>query len=153
MLTRRSFLIASAGALPAAAFIANPALAAEPPVYNSGGIAINGYDPVAYFTDGKPVEGVAEFTSLWDGATVQFASAENKAMFDAEPSKYAPQYGGYCAYAVSKGYTASTDPAAWSIYQDKLYLNYSKSVRALWSVNKSRHVNSANANWPGVLDG
>ena len=115
-------------------------------------MAINGYDPVAYFTEGRPLEGRAEIASDWDGATLRFASAENKALFDADPEKYAPAYGGYCAYAVSKGYTASTDPDAWSIYEGRLYLNYSRSVRALWSVNKAGHVASADANWPGVLE-
>lgn len=150
MLTRRSFLAASV-ALPTAAFLIQPAHAAEPPVYSTGGIAINGYDPVAYFTEGKPVEGSSEHTSDWDGATVQFSSAENKAMFDGDPEKYAPKYGGYCAYAVSKGYTASTDPGAWSIHEDRLYLNYSKSVRALWAARKRHHIDQADMNWPGVL--
>ena len=152
MLNRRSFLVAAASA-PAVLALTRPAAAAEPPVYATNGIAINGYDPVAYFTDGKAVEGSAEFTSEWDGATLQFASAANKDLFDSDPEAYAPKYGGYCAYAVSKGYTASTDPDAWSIYEGRLYLNYSKSVRALWSVNKKGHVRSADANWPGVLDG
>ncbi|MDD9922286.1 MAG: YHS domain protein [Boseongicola sp.] len=151
MLTRRNFLMASVAAVPAVALISAPAHAAEPPVYALNGIAINGYDPVAYFTESKPVEGSGDFTSEWDGAIIQFASAENKALFDGDPEKYAPKYGGYCAYAVSKGYTASTDPDAWSIYNDRLYLNYSKSVRALWSLNKSGHVASADANWPSVL--
>lgn len=150
MLTRRTFL-ASAAALPAVTLLTQQAAAAEPPVYATNGVAINGYDPVAYFTEGKPVEGSAEFTSDWDGATLQFASAENKAMFDGDPEKFAPKYGGYCAYAVSKGYTASTDPGAWSIHEDRLYLNYSKSVRALWSARKRHHIEQADANWPGVL--
>lgn len=150
MLTRRSFLVATA-ALPTAALLSRPAAAAEPPVYATSGIAINGYDPVAYFTEGKPVEGSPDHTSDWEGATVQFSSAENKAMFDGDPEKYAPKYGGYCAYAVSKGYTASTDPAAWSIYEDRLYLNYSKSVRALWAARKRHHIEQADKNWPSVL--
>ena len=150
MLTRRSFLVATA-ALPTAALLSRPAAAAEPPVYATGGIAINGYDPVAYFTEGKPVEGSPDHTSDWEGATVQFSSAENKALFDGDPEKYAPKYGGYCAYAVSKGYTASTDPAAWSIYEDRLYLNYSKSVRALWAARKRHHIEQADKNWPSVL--
>ena len=150
MLTRRSFLVATA-ALPTAALLSRPAAAAEPPVYATGGIAINGYDPVAYFTEGKPVEGSPDHTSDWEGATVQFSSAENKALFDGDPEKYAPKYGGYCAYAVSKGYTASTDPAAWSIHEDRLYLNYSKSVRALWAARKRHHIEQADKNWPSVL--
>lgn len=150
MLTRRTFL-ASAAAIPAATLFTQPVLAAEPPVYSTNGVAINGYDPVGYFTEGKAVKGSAEFISSWDGATLQFASAENKAMFDADPVKFAPKYGGYCAYAVSKGYTASTDPDAWSIHEDRLYLNFSKSVRALWSARKRHHIEQADANWPSVL--
>ena len=123
MITRRTFLIATATAIPAATLLTQPASAAQPPVYATDNIAINGYDPVAYFTEEKPVEGVADFSSEWDGATVLFVSAAHKEMFDADPEKYAPKYGGYCAYAVSKGYTASTDPVAWTVHEGRLYLN------------------------------
>jgi len=153
MMNRRTFLITTATAIPAATLLTQPAFAAQPPVFATNGIAINGYDPVAYFTEEKPVEGVAEFSSEWNGATVLFASAAHKAMFDADPEKYAPKYGGYCAYAVSKGYTASTDPAAWSVHEGRLYLNYSRSVRALWAARRSSHIKSADANWPSVLEG
>ncbi|NNL18741.1 MAG: YHS domain protein [Boseongicola sp.] len=153
MMNRRTFLIATAASVSAASLISQPAFAAQSPVYATDNIAINGYDPVAYFTQEKPVEGVAEFSSEWEGATVLFASAEHKEMFDADPVKYAPKYGGYCAYAVSKGYTASTDPGAWTVHDGRLYLNYSKSVRALWTARRSSHIQSADANWPGVLEG
>lgn len=152
MPTRRTFL-AGAAALPFAAFAARTAHAAEPPVFATGGVAINGHDPVAYFTEGKPVEGSPDHTSDWNGAVLRFASAQNKAMFDADPEKYAPKYGGYCAYAVSKGYTAKTEPDAWSIHEGRLYLNYSKSVRALWAARERHHIEQADMNWPGVLDG
>lgn len=151
MLTRRTFL-ASAATLPALTVLTRPALAATPPVYASDGVAIKGTDPVAYFTEGRPVEGSAAHTSDWNGATLRFASAENKAIFDADPEAYAPQYGGYCAYAVSKGYTASTDPAAWTIHENRLFLNYSKTVRLLWSRDIPGNVALGDANWPGVLD-
>ncbi len=124
MLTRRSFILATAAAIPAVTLLPTTAFAAKPPVFATSGVAINGYDPVAYFTMEEPVKGDAAFSSEWNGATVQFASAENKSMFDANPDKYAPLYGGYCAYAVSKGYTATTDPAAWSVVEDQLYLNF-----------------------------
>lgn len=150
MLTRRTFL-ASAAAIPAATLFAQSAVAAEPPVFATGGVAINGYDPVAYFTEGKPVKGSADHVVDWSGAKLQFASAEHKAMFEGNPEKFAPKYGGYCAYAVSKGYTAKTEPDAWSIHEDRLYLNYSKSVRALWAARKRHHIKQADANWPGVL--
>ena len=144
-LTRRMALTA------AASFAALPVFAQQPAVYAPEGMAIGGYDPVAYFAENGPVKGDAQFTSVHDGATFQFATAENKALFDSDPSAYAPQYGGYCAYAVSRGYTATTVPEAWSIYEGKLYLNFSKSVRALWATNKSGNVEAGDANWPDVL--
>ena len=153
MLTRRSFVLTAVAATSASTLTPLAAHAAEPQAFATGGIAINGYDPVAYFTQSKPVEGDPAITSDWLGAKIQFVSTEHKALFDADPDKYAPKYGGFCAYAVSKGYTATTDPSAWSIYEDRLYLNFSKSVRALWSVRKGSHVQAADANWPGVLDG
>lgn len=145
-LTRRTLLAS------AAASVALPAFAAKPPVFSAGPGAINGYDPVAYFTDGKPVKGDAALTSQHDGATFFFASAANKASFDANPAKYAPQYGGYCAWAVSKGYTAKTDPDAWSIHNGKLYLNFNKAIRARWAVGKDKNIANADANWPKVLN-
>lgn len=149
MLSRRQILTAAIAA--PAALALTPAFAAEPPVYQSGGVAINGYDPVAYFTESQPVEGSADFTSTYEGATFQFASAENKAMFDSAPAQYAPQYGGYCAWAVSKGYTASTSPNAWSVHKGKLYLNFNKAVRARWSISKDANIEAGDANWPKVL--
>ena len=152
MLTRRSFLISAAAVPVATGLFVRTAAAATPPVYATGGIAINGYDPVAYFTEERPVQGSPEFTVDWDGAVLQFASAENKALYESDPVKYAPKYGGYCAYAVSRGYTATTDPVAWAVHEDRLYLNYSRSVRALWRARRSHHIKSADANWPSVLN-
>ncbi len=153
MLNRRTFLSAAALGLPAAALLTGPARAGKPEVYASGGVAINGYDPVAYFTMSKPVIGDAAHTSDWNGATLQFSSAENKAMFDADPDKYAPKYGGYCAYAVSKGATAPTDPDAWTVHEGSLYLNFSVDVRSIWREDVDGNISKADANWPGVLDG
>lgn len=130
----------------------NSASAAEPPVFATGEGAIGGYDPVAYFTEGRPVQGSEAFQSQWGGATFSFASADNQAQFEADPEKYAPQYGGYCAYAVSEGYTATTDPAAWSIVDGKLYLNYSPGVRDRWSRDIPGRIAAADRNWPSVLD-
>ena len=131
--------------------VATPA-AAKDQVYQSFlGTAIDGTDPVAYFTEGRPVEGSSEFTHEWNGAKWRFSSAENRAKFVAEPEKYAPQYGGYCAWAVSQGYTASTDPEAWSIVEGKLYLNYSKGVQKQWEADIPGHIAKADQNWPEVL--
>jgi len=117
-------------------------------IYSSWGKAIQGYDPVAYFTVSKPVEGKSEFTHTWKGANWRFASAENRNKFAAAPEKYAPQYGGYCAWAVSQGYTASTVPEAWKIVDGKLYLNYSKGIQQRWEQGGPRKlIVVANDNW------
>ena len=129
------------------------AMAAKPEVYSpSFGDAIRGYDPVAYFTEDKPVKGSDEFVLEYKGATWRFSSAANKQIFEQMPEKYAPQYGGYCAWAVSQGYTASTDPEAWAIVDGKLYLNYSKSVQQQWSQDIPGNIRKADANWPKVLE-
>jgi len=117
-----------------------------------GGVAIEGYDPVAYFTDGKPVEGKKEHSFEWMDATWRFASAEHRDLFAADPEKYAPQYGGYCAWAVANGYTASIDPDAWKIWDGKLYLNYDKDVQQKWAQDIPGNVAKGDANWPGIVD-
>lgn len=129
-----------------------PALAKEPVYQGLLGVAIEGTDPVAYFTEGRPVAGKREISFDWNGATWRFASEENKAKFAADPERFAPQYGGYCAWAVSEGYTAPTTPEAWNIVDGKLYLNYSKPVQAQWQDDIPGHIASANANWPKVLE-
>lgn len=128
-----------------------PALAKEP-VFTTREGAIRGYDPVAYFSEGKPVEGLPEFSHEWNGAQWLFASADNLEMFKQGPEQYAPQYGGYCAYAVANGYTAKTEPEAWTIVDDKLYLNYSLGVRKKWTKDIPGNIKKANDNWPGVLN-
>ncbi|MEL6913375.1 MAG: YHS domain-containing (seleno)protein [Pseudomonadota bacterium] len=150
MITRRTFLAASAAA-PIALSLATPARAEEPPVFANGGVAINGYDPVAYFTEERPVEGSPDFAAEHDGATFHFVSAENRDLFAADPATYAPQYGGYCAYAVSRGYTASTSPNAWTVHEGKLYLNFNRAVRALWSRDIPGNITEGDRNWPSVL--
>jgi YHS domain-containing protein len=128
------------------------AAADRPAIYSaSGKLAVKGADVVAYFTERRAVIGKAEYSTTWRGATWRFSSAENLAKFKADPAKYAPQYGGYCAYAVSEGYTAKIEPEAWSIVDGKLYLNYSLGVRSLWEKNKRERIRKADANWPGVL--
>ena len=126
--------------------------AGKPPVFANTDGAIRGYDPVAYFTAGAPAKGSDQYTTEWQGATFKFASAENLALFKTDSSKYAPQYGGYCAYAISKGATASTVPEAWTIADGKLYLNYSLDVRKRWREDIPGHIAAADENWPGVLN-
>jgi len=95
------------------------------------GLALDGYDPVAYF-EGAPLPGKADFEFVWNGTRYRFVSAANRERFSREPDRYAPQYGGFCAYAVSRGYTADVDPLAWTVVDGKLYLNYSKRVQRTW---------------------
>lgn len=117
----------------------------------NGSPAIQGYDPVAYFKQSTAVPGSPAFTHQWNGATWQFSSAANRDAFAASPETYAPQYGGYCAYAVSQGYTAKIDPQAWSVVGGKLYLNYSMKVRTRWEGDKQDYIVKADANWPKLL--
>ncbi|PUB10843.1 YHS domain-containing (seleno)protein [Yoonia sediminilitoris] len=123
----------------------------QPGIYAEDGVAIDGTDPVAYFTQGRPVAGDPAITHDWMGATWRFASTANKEAFVADPVAYAPQFGGYCAWAVSEGYTASTTPDAWSIVDDKLYLNYSRRIQRRWERDIPGHIEKGNANWPKVL--
>ncbi|MCI0691339.1 YHS domain-containing protein [candidate division KSB1 bacterium] len=111
-------------------------------------LIIKGYDPVAYFIAGKPVKGRKDFAHQWMGATFRFSSKENLELFKKAPEKYAPQYGGYCSYAVSQGYTAPVDPEAWAIVNGKLYLNYSKSVQKKWREKRDEYIAAADKNWP-----
>jgi YHS domain-containing protein len=131
------------------------ATAAEKPVNTTllGGLALKGYDAVAYFTEKKPVKGLKEHSFAWNGATWRFASEENLRRFEAEPARYAPQYGGYCAYAVSEGYTADIDPEAWDIVNGKLYLNYSKKVQVTWREKRDERIAQADTNWPKLTAG
>ncbi len=150
MIDRRAFIFS---AIAAGVLSPTLAFAAKAKIYSNSatGIAINGYDPVAYFTESKPVEGNAEFSALWNGAKWHFSSDANRKKFLAMPKKYAPQYGGYCAFAVSYGSTATTVPEAWSIVDGKLYLNYSLGVRSRWRTDIPGYIKKADKNWPGVL--
>ncbi len=114
-------------------------------------IAIEGTDPVAYFTEGTAVRGSSDYTHRWKGAEWRFKNAANRDAFVADPEKFAPQFGGYCAWAVSQGYTASIDPKAWTIHGDRLYLNYSKGVQAQWSEDIPGNIAKGERNWPKVL--
>ncbi|MEL7180903.1 MAG: YHS domain-containing (seleno)protein [Pseudomonadota bacterium] len=150
ILTRRNFFIAAL-AVPAAATLAPRAMAASPQVYNEDGIAVDGSDVVGYFTEGKPVVGDPAITHEYMGVTWRFASTENRDLFAADPEAYAPQYGGYCAFAVSKGGIATTVPEAWRIVDGKLYLNFSLRVQGFWLEDVPGNIAKADANWPGVL--
>lgn len=114
--------------------------------------AAGGYDVVAYFTEGRPVDGSDDFTTEWKGAEWRFSSADNLARFEADPDAYAPRYGGHCAWAVAVGKTAKGDPEHWKIVDGKLYLNYDEGVQRTWEGDIPGFIAKADANWPGVLD-
>lgn len=116
------------------------------------GKAIRGYDPVAYFTEGKPVKGNDKLLYKWNNANWYFSSQQNLDLFKANPEKYAPQYGGYCAYGLSNGYKAPTDADAWSIENGKLYLNYNTEVREMWNKERKERIEKADKNWQQVKD-
>jgi YHS domain-containing protein len=132
---------------------APPALAAKPAVYTPAfsQVAVGGFDPVAYFTLGRPVQGTSQFKTEYRGAEFRFASAANLAAFRADPARYAPQYGGYCAWAAAQGYTAPGRPQHWRVVNGKLYLNYNAQVQSDWEKNIAGFIRQADANWPGLL--
>lgn len=155
MKTKKKILyiaLCALAAMAGASMTLTAAHADKPPVNTEGGeFAIDGYDAVAYFHERRPVKGSAEFSAAYNGARWAFASAANRDRFRAAPEDFAPRYGGYCAYAVSQGYTAPIDPAAWKIVDGRLYLNYSKGVQRRWEANQARHIRDADRNWPTVL--
>lgn len=122
------------------------------PTFETDSGAIRGYDPVAYFTEERPVKGSAQFITQHNGADWHFSSLENKELFDNNPEKYSPQYGGYCAYGLANGFVVSTDPAAFSLVNDKLYLNYSLGVRKTWLKDVPGNIKSADDNWLAKKD-
>lgn len=128
------------------------AFAQKSQVFKASDQAIRGYDPVAYFTTGKPVKGDQHLVVHWMDANWYFSSKENLNSFSKSPDKYAPQYGGYCAYGMSEGHKAPTDPNAWTIVDGKLYLNYSLKVKESWKKDQMQRIEQANKNWPQVKD-
>ena len=133
-------------------FSMTTAFAQQSPVFAPAGKAIRGYDPVAYFTDSKPVLGDSTLSYTYQGATWYFANATNRDTFKADPDKYAPQYGGYCAYGTSQGHKAPTEADAWTINDGKLYFNYSKKVQTLWNKDRTGNISKADTNWPTIKD-
>ncbi len=143
-------------------FHVTPSLAAEPintldkaslvSKFKPSGIAIRGYDTVAYFTEDKPVKGSNKFTSDWNGATWRFASQANLDLFESDPEKYAPQYGGYCAYGVAQGYLVKIDPDQWSIIDGKLYLNYNGKFQRKWEKDIAGYIQTADNRFETLLN-
>lgn len=116
-------------------------------VFKTDDGAIRGYDPVAYFSDGKAVKGKPEFSHEWNGASWRFSSQANLDRFAKTPEQFAPQYGGYCAYGTSRGYKVGTDPEAFAVHEGKLYLNYNKAVQTTWNQDRPGYIKTADGNW------
>ncbi|MEN8891580.1 YHS domain-containing (seleno)protein [Planktotalea arctica] len=139
------------------ATVAMPAFAStEPRWYDTGsGLAASGRDVVAYFSlsGGDGVMGSDAFSVMHKGTMFHFANAENLTTFSADPDKYAPHYGGYCAFAMSRGYFASGDPDAWSVHEGALYLNVSKAIRARWALRRAANIEAGDENWQGFFPG
>lgn len=133
------------------AFAAPPS-AAPPVSMSEEGLAIGGYDPVSYFRDGGPLVGSVAFEYRWNGAVWRFASAEARDRFMARPEDFAPQFGGYCAWAASQNYIAPGDPNVWRIVDGRLYLNFNERAKMLWEKDLAASIERGNANWPAVLE-
>ena len=133
-------------------FISLAVVAQKAEVFSPSDGAIHGYDPVAYFKESKPVKGDRKYSLSWKSATWYFASQQNLDSFKADPGKYAPQYGGYCAYGLANGHKATTEPDAWLISDGKLYLNYDKDVQVKWKKKQTEYIQTADKIWPGIKD-
>lgn len=150
----KKLIIAAAIALGSLTLAAAPAYAEQAPVYTGllSRVAVGGYDPVAYFTDGRAVRGMEQYRITHQGYEYRFASAAHLAAFRADPARYLPQYGGYCAWAVSQGYTAPGNPNTWRVVDGRLYLNYNTEIQQRWEQDIPGHIRDANTNWPRVLN-
>lgn len=149
MITRRR-LLGAAASLPMLGLIGRPAFAA-PEVFADRGLALRGADPVAYFTKGEMVQGREDCALMWRGATWHFASKAARSTFEMNPEAFAPQFGGYCAYALSQGAIAPTVPEAWTVYEGKLFMNYSIDVRGLWQQDIPGNLRKAEPFWPSIV--
>lgn len=154
MTSKRSFIAwAAAAVLATGVAVASPAWAAGPEVNATiTGLALRGYDPVSYFADNKPVMGDFTITADYGGATYRFASEAHKAMFEKEPAKYVPQYGGFCAFGTAQGYKVDGDPNVWKIVDNKLYLNLAPAVAERWVTDIPGNIKSADKNWTSIKD-
>ncbi|TWI83940.1 hypothetical protein IQ13_2059 [Lacibacter cauensis] len=119
-------------------------------IFAPDSIALRGYDVVAFYTEGKAITGSDKFMYNWKNVKWLFASAEHLALFKANPANYEPQYGGYCAYGLARGYKAPTMADTWHIQENKLYFNYNQKVKTTWQKEQQRFIDSANRKWPEV---
>lgn len=147
MLTRRLFL----SALTAFACATGAQAQSVPMYYSTGGVAVSGYDAVSYFNEAQPRLGSPEHSLMWKGTIWHFATAENLDLFERNPRAFAPQFGGYCAYGMAMGQLSSTDPDAWKIVDNRLYLTHSSRIEAVWAENEAENIALAETHWPAVL--
>lgn len=140
-----------AGSFPSSSYAYDPESAAAINVTEDA-VILHGYDPVAYFTDGKPTRGDAQFSATHDGATFRFASAANLKLFQANPASYAPQFGGFCAMGAALGKKLDVDPTQFKVVDGKLYLNVNADVFKKWSEDVTGNIAAANVNWPVIQD-
>lgn len=128
------------------------AAAQKSTVYIADGKAIKGYDPVAFFTESRAVMGNDSLTLRWQGADWQFSSRKNLDSFAVSPERYAPQYGGYCAYGTAQGHKAPTNVETWSVVDGKLYFNYNMKVKEMWTKDRTAMIQKADLTWPMIKD-
>ena len=143
-------IIATAAVLAACAASPGKVTRTKPvaPLNTHGELAVKGYDPVAYFTEHKPTVGSAQFEYQWQGARWRFANSANRDAFVQEPTRYAPQFGGYCAFAVSRGTVADVDPDQWAVVDGRLYLNNNAFAQSLWNQDRPGNIAAGTLNWP-----
>ncbi len=146
---RHRFLFALLGVFALSFVLAGPVLGGQSIEKNKAGLALEGWDTVSYF-EGKPVAGKAEFSTDWHGATWRFATAAHRDAFVANPEKYAPQYGGHCAYGLAKGHLVTADPTVWKVLDGKLYVNYDKGVQKSWEKDQAKFIVDADKEWQAL---
>jgi YHS domain-containing protein len=129
-----------------------PAFAKDLVNVDKEGLALQGHDPVAFFTDGRPVKGDPAITAKHRGATYRFTSAASREAFAKEPDRYAPAFGGFCAYGLSQGYTAPIEIGTWQIVEGRLLLNYNASVKKKFDADRAGLLKKADSNWPGLVE-
>ena len=132
--------------------VAGQAASAQAVNTDRAGVALGGYDPVAYQAEQQARKGSPTYTATHEGATYHFASAANRDAFVADPARYLPAYGGFCAYGMAKGYRAKIDPEAFTVVDGRLYVNYSRDVRDRWSKDIAGYITKADSNWSRVRD-
>jgi hypothetical protein len=134
----------------AVSIITISATAQKAEIFQKNGVAIRGYDPVAFFTLGEPVLGDSMISYIWKEATWNFSTKSNMEMFKADPEKFAPQYGGYCAYGTADGHKAPTEIDTWTVINGRLYFNYNKKVKEIWSKKTDYYILQADKNWERI---